>query len=278
MSRNNLIRTWRGEWKRLRHRALLRIAWHLRRHDSFQPMFVLATGRSGSTLLTDYLRHVDGVDCAGEVLHPSLPTGLRPSEATPAAGLAHIKRSLQALSAGVRGCKLMLYQLEACGLSVNDVRAAFPLSKYVIIYRESLVEQYLSSRAAELTGEWKVRQGRTPRQARVTVEPDGLRAFARAMRRHYDELFRLSWLRDCSAVMSYEELAADPSGCFAQRICPLLGLPAIEPKSQMVKQNTRPLADRIENFGEVEALLRDAEFFQRHAWPIGGGGKSRVAA
>jgi hypothetical protein len=128
-----------------------------------------------------------------------------------------------------------------------------------------------------MTGEWKVHKGKTPKQVRVTIEPDGLRLFARAVRRHYDELFTHGWLSKCSVVLNYEELTADPRRCFAERICPLLGLAPLVPVSQMVKQNTRPIKDRAQNYQEVEKLVREAAFYQHYSWLADKGWKARRA-
>lgn len=267
MKREKRSGAWRIALRRFRHRLKLSYAWHLRHHDTYQPLFVLATARSGSTLLVDYLRSMAGIQTQGEVLHPQLPIGLRPEECSPKTARRHIQRSLQALRAPIRGCKLMLYHLEQCGLTVEDLQTTFPRAKYVIIYRESLVEQYLSDRAAVTTGQWTVRRGSTPKQAQVQVDLSGLRSFSYCTRRHYDELFTHHWLRDHAALISYEQLVADPNSCFAKHICPLLSLPALEPRTELVKQNSRPLAQRISNFNEVAEALSLPEFRLHYAWP-----------
>ncbi len=278
MSKQQSTTDWKVTLKRLRHRLKLSYAWLLRQHADYQPLFVLGTGRSGSTLLVDYLRNLPNVDCGGEVLAPETVVGLRASEQSPTTAMRHIRRSLQSQRAAIRGCKLMLYHLEQCGLTVDQVQEAFPRAKYIVIYRESLVEQHVSECCARVTGQWMVRRGNTPKQARIRVDPQSLHLFVHTTRRHYENLLTHSWLRDHAALLSYEQLVANPRACFAERICPLLNLPALAPQTVLVKQNTRPLAERVENYAEVADVLSRPEYRQHYSWAHdGAAGQSRAA-
>jgi LPS sulfotransferase NodH len=228
---------------------------------------LLASPRSGSTLLLDYVGRLQGVRCYGEVLGVNTPIGLKSREYQPQTGLRHIRRSLQALRAPIRGCKLMLWQLSRCGLKMDDVHEAFPTAKYLIIYRESLVEQYVSQRTAVATGQWTVRQGSTPRQARVKVDAAELGAFSAHLRQSYEALLSHAWLRERSVLLSYEQLVANAGKWFSEEICPFLGTAAGQLQTQFVKQNSRPLADRIENYHAVEELLASPTLRLHLAWP-----------
>src|SRR4029079_9095197 len=121
---------------------------------SFRPVFVLATARSGSNLLVDYLSRLPGVECGSEVLCTRRPFVISPRQQNPRATLTHIARSLGSLRAPVRGCKLMLGQLVNCRLSLDLIDGAFPDARYIILYRQSLAEQFLSRESALLTGQW----------------------------------------------------------------------------------------------------------------------------
>lgn len=255
------------EIERLRHRLkLLRRFW-LSQHRSHTPLFVFATYRSGSNLLLDYLRSLPDVQCYSEVLNPRLPIGLRRIDLTPKLALRHLRYSLQSLKATVRGCKLMLDQLAACRLSLGELATTFPTARYIVLYRESLAEQLLSTRSAYETGQWIVYQGNQPQQVRVSIDPLELQWFCDETRSLYDTLLAEASFRNSGVLISYEELVADPGGIFARRICPLLGLPACEPRTTMLKQNPRPLSDRIVNYAEIAPLLDSPRCRQSYRWP-----------
>jgi LPS sulfotransferase NodH len=253
--------------RRLRHHLnLLRRYW-LCPHRSHMPLFILATYRSGSNLLIDYLQSIPGVQCYTEVLSPYLPIGPRRADLTAKQALRHLRYSLQSLKAPVRGCKLMLDQLAGCRLSLADLRRTFPAAKYIILYRESLAEQLLSCRSAQVTQQWIVHRGQVPRQARVVIEPLELRWYCDEMRRLYQSVLDHAWLQDCGALISYEELAADPRAIFCERICPLLGLPPTAPRTSLQKQSPQHPAERIANYDQIAALLASPHCRQHYAWP-----------
>jgi hypothetical protein len=118
------------ELERLRHKLKLVRRYWLALHRPHTPLFVLATYRSGSNLLLDYLRSLPEVQCYSEVLSPRLPIGLRRIDQNPRLAIQHLRYSLQSLQAPVRGCKLMLDQLAACRLAASDLIEAFPAARY----------------------------------------------------------------------------------------------------------------------------------------------------
>jgi len=253
--------------RRWRHRSKLAARWWLWPHREHRPFFVLATYRSGSNLLIDYLRHIPDVECYGEVLLINAPIGLSAHEYSPTRARHHLRYTLQSLAAPVRGCKLMLDQLEHCQLNVKDLRASFQDAVFLILYRESLLDQYVSLRLAETTGQWRTSHRASEDQLQIMVDPTHLVNFCRETRQRYEAIMRHSWLRDRSVLFSYEQLVADPRRLFVEQICPLLSLPPHEPKTQLQKQNTVPLARRIENFDDLATLVASDELRQRHTWP-----------
>ena len=255
------------EIERLRHKLKLLRRYWFSRHRPHVPLFVIATYRSGSNLLLDYLRSLPEVQCYSEVLSPRLPIGLRRIDLSPKLALRHLRYSLQSLKAPIRGCKLMLDQLAACRLNSSDLMAAFPAARFIILYRESLAEQLLSARSARETGQWVLRRGQGAQLVRVEVAPLELQWFCDETRILYDNLLTDYQLCRASLILSYEELVADPVGVFAERICPLLGLPPREPRTTMLKQNPRPLAERIVNYAELAPLLESPRCRQSYGWP-----------
>jgi LPS sulfotransferase NodH len=250
----------RNELKLIRH-------WWLRQHRPYQPFFVLATHRSGSNLLVDYLNRAGGISCHSEVLCPHLAFGPLSRRTSPQAALRHIRRSLQTFSAPIRGCKLMLDQLERCRLAVHDLAEGFPEARFIVLYRQSLAEQFISLKTAALTQQWVLLPGQQVRSARIRVERTELRAYCDQIKSYYTALLATPWLEGRAALLSYEELTADPAYWLGDKICPLVGAAAGHVETEMRKQNTRGFADRIENYREVEALLLSPYCRQSYAWP-----------
>jgi LPS sulfotransferase NodH len=180
--------------------------------------------------------------------------------------MRHICRSLHALKGPIRGCKLMLDQLAACGLSLDALNEAFPGAKYVILYRQSIAEQYLSRQSAKATDQWVLHEGQQPKQARVPIDPADLQSYGADIRQAYRQLLDHAWLPQRSVLLSYEELSTDPARCFAEQICPLLGLPPARPETMLRKQNTLPLDQRVANYCEVATLLSSSVCRQHYSW------------
>ncbi len=237
------------------------------RHAVFRPLFVIATARSGSNLLIDYLGRIPGVECRSEVLCTHRPFGISPRQQNPRSALAHIARSLLSLRAPVRGCKLMLNQLTNCRLTLDRIDSAFPEARYIVLYRESLAEQYLSRESALLTGQWVLLDGERRIETGLHIDPDDLRRFAEETRQQYATILRHSWLRERSLLLSYEELIENPDACLTNRIGPLLGVPASLPQTNMRKQNRLPLHQRVINYQEVAPFLDSRICQQHYAWP-----------
>jgi LPS sulfotransferase NodH len=265
------------EWQRLQHRLRLLKKWWLRPHLPYQPVFVIATCRSGSNLLVSYLDQLPSVNVLGELLCPLMPHGPRRDCIPPAKAINHIRFCLQGERGQVRGCKLMLFQLTNCGLTLDSLDAAFPQSKFIVLYRQSLAEQYVSHQTAIATRQFLLRPGERRKRTDLTIDPAHLRAYCDDIRRGYRNVLDHSWLDGRSVVLSYEELVAEPNHWLQQHICPLLGVPFVEPATKLCKQNTEPLANQIANYRDVAALLNSPLCRQHHLGPAPRQGQTRAA-
>jgi LPS sulfotransferase NodH len=262
----------RRAWLRVRqfhHQAGLWAKWWLRTPMPYQPLFVLATYRSGSNLLLDYLNHLAGVKCLAEVLCCTLPYGLARSQHRPDTALAHIRRSLHAVKSPIRGCKLMLDQLSACELPLDVLDAAFPRAKYLVLYRQSLAEQFLSRQAARVTQQWILVDGQEYQQPRIAIDTESIRTFCNSTRQAYHEILDHAWLGHRGVLLSYEELAADPETCLAAKICPLLGVSPNRPQTSLRKQNTLSFEERVANYREVASVLHSPLCVQQYSFAGG---------
>jgi LPS sulfotransferase NodH len=256
------------EYQRLKHQIRLQRRWWFKPHQPYQPLFVVATCRSGSNLLRSYLNNQPGICLRGELLYPGSPFGVRRYQTPPHSAIRHIRLSLQAGKSPIRGCKLMLYQLANCQLTIENVHAAFPSAKYVILYRENLARQFVSQKLADMTRQFALRAGEEKKQARIVVNRDELRAYCNTLRYRYRELLSHAWLQSCSVLVSYEQLVQTPDDWLRQEICPLVGIEAVAASTNLCQQNSQPLSATIENYAEVEQLLPACR--QRLEWaPVG---------
>ena len=251
--------------RRLEYRFRLQWSWWLVPHRPFVPIFVLASQRCGSNLLIDYLNQLSGLGCRGEVLCPTVAIGPKQASMPPNAALRHIQLSLQALKSPLRACKLMLNQLANCQLKVDDIQAAFSTARYIVLYRQSLAEQFVSLQTARATRQWQLRKGQEePKQSRIVVDPAALRSFCEDQRRAYREVVTKNWLGERALVVSYEEFTSNPSYWLPKRICPHVGAPPCHPAARLLKQNKRTLAESVENYTEVAELLTSDLCQQRY--------------
>jgi LPS sulfotransferase NodH len=255
------------EWQRLKNGLRLAKKWWLRPHTPYQPFFVIATPRSGSNLLQSYLRQQPGVAALSEVLCPVLPIGPGRNSVPPAKAIKHIRYSLQGESTPVRGAKLMLHHLASCQLTLDDLHAAFPDAKYVILYRQSLAEQFVSQKAAMTTKQYMLFSGQERKQATVDIDAAELRYYCDGMRASYREAINRPWLAGRAVLLSYEELTADPEHWLSAHLGPLLGVSSVPLQTRLLKQNTLPLAQQITNYREVAGLLHSPLCRQHHVWP-----------
>jgi LPS sulfotransferase NodH len=260
-------RRWDLEWDRFKHRLQLTRKWWLRPHTAYQPFFVIATCRSGSNLLLSYLSQQPSLAALSEVLCPQLAMGPSRYVISPARAIKHIRYSLQSERAPMRGCKLMLHQMASCQLTLDGLDAAFPGAKYIILYRQSLAEQFVSQETAMTTKQFLVFEGQERKQAQVRIDPNKLRSYCDGMRASYHEAISHEWLKGRAVLLSYEELTANPDHWLGEHIWPLLGVPQVPPQTKLVKQNTQPLAQQITNYAEVATLLHSPLCKQYHVWP-----------
>lgn len=240
--------------------------WYFRQPSTYTPLFVLTTYRCGSNLLIDYLNCICGVRCYPELLSSNISIGpIRPFLSTNEA-VSHLQLSLHALQSPVRGCKLMLDQLEACDVAIETLRESFPGSRFIILYRQSIAEQFVSLRIAQATKQWFVRRHKPVKRVAISLDECEMRKFCEQVRERYKNVFDCAWLRACSTVVSYEELVADPKKILQEYVCPLIERPITDPVSSMQKQNSLPLSERVLNY-DTMANLFDAEWsHHKYSW------------
>ena len=134
--------------KRSVHHARIFFTYHLKK-EAKEPVFVLAARRTGSNLLLSYLNSVPGVSFALEILNESTYYGIRSQFVSKNAVLRHVAYSLNACENKVCGTKILKTQLETHRIGMDDLTRCFPNARFIILYRKSLVDQFVSLKIAE---------------------------------------------------------------------------------------------------------------------------------
>lgn len=235
--------------RRSLHRMRLALHERLSSPSQKEPVFVLATPRSGSRLLISYLENLPEASFVSEVLNPHSVTGLARRTNGRESTITHIRRTLNYLPERLCGCKLLHVHMRWHDLSPADLVDHFPSARFLILYRRSTGEQALSLKMAEETGEY-VRKTARPVPL-LTLEPDFLMWFEADLKVFYESLALSAVIRDRSLWLTYEDLAANPQKLFEDRILPFLSHPAVRVMSSLKKQREKMPRELIFNYDEV---------------------------
>lgn len=217
-------------------------------------IFVLCEARCGSTYLISLLDSVPGVKLAGELLNSKSRTASPPSS-LPYVTLQYIQDSLRPLASHITGAKFFFGTLEDYGVSFRDLRRGFPRAKYIILYRKSLGEQYLSLLLAYATDSWLFNQKPKILHKKLPINRDIFRQYCLKAKERYRKALGHGLKGSAKLLLAYEDLVKDPQKVFDSMIAPLIGISPHKVRSKMEKQGTRPLEDMIENYDSVKDLL-----------------------
>ncbi len=241
--------------KRSAHRLKIFLKYHFKRSEK-SPVFVIAARRTGSTLLLSYLNSIPGVSFDAEILNKEMFYGLRDRFISKRAALDHILHSVNHCRHRICGVKFLRLHLESHQLKMSDLRKILPQAKFIILYRKSLLEQYISLKAAEITHHWVwTKNYKLP--SSIHVDPAEFRVFCASIRAFYKEILGDAWLRERFVLLRYEELTDDAQTVFNSKIFPFLNLPSSPISSPLVKQNPKKPHEIIENFDEVKGFEKE---------------------
>jgi len=244
------IKRW-GTYLRTRFRAL----------RSPQPktrFLILGEARTGTNLLASYLRSHPDVGVCGEILNPTDPSGIRLRLRTTRAVIRHIEVSLRSLGLTCCGAQTHIYHFILHRLPIDTLCTAMPDLKFLVIYRKSLAEQYVSWKLAKTTGKWVGTSDESIYRDRVVVDPNEFMSYCANLRQRYELLTESVQLRSRAISFCYEQLTAEPQSVCEKLIFPFLGLPKVSVYTKLKKQNTRALSEVVVNYQEVKDLLESA--------------------
>lgn len=242
-------------------RAVRGLAASVRRGSVFPPVrFLLLTpGRAGSTLLMTLLAAVPGVRCDGEALRT-------------------VRRKDPTVLLARRAARAALGNATAWGTSVHPEHL---LRQYVddpvrwiasmhdegyeliTLVRENPLAVALSAVVADQRGAWHflaTERDPSPEQTPVRLDPMHVLRIAVQAEQSTEDVRR--WVAERSHLaLVYEDDLLEPEQHqpTADRVLRYLGIP-VAPVSTPLRRQARPLAEQIENFDEVSAVLRQTRF------------------
>jgi LPS sulfotransferase NodH len=216
------------------------------------PLFIVASHRSGSSMVREALNTVPGVQLADEALNPHTFPVL--AKAGPTVALPHLDRHLRACRGTVVGAKIMVGHLHRVRLPLAEIVERWPRARHLVLYRRDLLAQFVSGELAKQTGQWRLREGETRRAGRLTVDVERLGTFVRKQHRRYEAAMEATD-RARRVVLSYEELVEDRVGELAD-LTRALEIPGEIDLSAVTlrRQQQAPIDWVVENEAEVAQL------------------------
>jgi len=223
-------------------------------------LFVIAQPRTGSYLLLDLLSQDSRVISVDEPLNPDRHPTL--DLHAPRVARAHLDHELATPFAddhrpSLVVAKLFIGQLQLARLSTQELVRRYPTARFVVLYRRSLLDQFVSLKTADRTGQWRSTDpstGETPDDVRLTFTGGELRAYADAQRCHYANLARQ--LANRGDWLAYEDLTTDLAAPDRSSLeATISGLTGCQPRRidepGLRRQRTRSLDDIVPDLGQI---------------------------
>ena len=239
-------------------RSLTAPVWALVGQRDYRPFIVLCRSRTGSTLLVSMLNSHPQVRCDAEAAK-------RLNGRPPSKVLDGIY-GRQAPSVRAKGFKIFyIHPLDQSKSPIWGQLAGMPDLHVIHLRRRNILRTVVSRKIAGLEGVWTKPTGveRDGEVERVSFDGDELRREFEQTRR-WEGQGEARFPDQPMLQMVYEDLEADAAGEF-RRATDFLGVPFVAPTTHLQRQHPQPLAELIENYGELEVAFRDTEwapFFQ----------------
>ncbi len=218
------------------------------------PLFVICETRTGSTLLCDYLDSHPMICSEFEILNQGEIPDLRFAR-SPGDIHFYLDALWKAMPAHYRCGKIHFAHFADFGIGPGDLIQWFPRARFLVLYRASLLDQYVSLKLAQVTGRWIATSPVDETRRSIYIDLDALSEFAETTSRRYSELVHHPALRGRHAIISYESLVADAPGVFGRTIWPFLGIPPVKVVTRLYKQNRFPLEACVSNLKEVRSAV-----------------------
>lgn len=251
-------RLWRAFVDRSRPSWDAQVAQHRGRR-----VIILFTPRSGSKVLVSYLRSLCAVECQYELLNPNylrrcsrlaaLAGATAARFETPEAAHLFVAGQLACDEEEIVGAKFTPGQLERSGTSIEEFVSAFRHESFVVLYRASLAEQYVSLRTARETAEWghfRRDDGKQRARTRIEFDAEEFTSFAADIRTAYSRT--LKTLEDTGArylPLAYEDMCCAEPDALRSQLAEFLGTTpgTAEVTFDTRKQALGAIGDRVTN-------------------------------
>ena len=245
-------------WVKLRFWLLGKLKALLQRIPCSRESFlVLSSGRSGSTLLMQYLRCHPDITCSlteplnAEILRSH---GIPDSNVSPGTLINYIMAQLLSWRRHT-GCKIFCQQLEFYRISFSDLLTALYDPPVIVLFREDALATYISLQLAFKTDVW-FSQDENKECTTVEVDPDDYKGHTEWQRQRWRNTLSAFVGRTKKRVhfISYEELIADKERAL-EGVFSFLGLPPCKTEAYSKRQNPFNLRQIISNYEGIEEKL-----------------------
>lgn len=241
--------------KQYRNRFLTRgrARKHFRRKVS--PVFLVTTGRSGSNYMVDLLNSVPNVKILGEVLSPFSDCGVPESMRNPKLLRKHVVYSVRAIEEPISGAKIHIEHLQARKLPVSFLDHCFPAYKIILLFRNSLFDQYISWKMAKTNNIWIATDTSKISHITLSIKPQEFRQYVAKQEQRFAEVVPYLLCRNNVFVLSFEELVASPQAIFDKYLFAFLGVDPISVCSSLQRQRRRAVGEVVKNIDDLQDYI-----------------------
>ena len=169
-----------------------------------------------------------------------------------------IWRITQAGEATMGSIRIMLSAVRNRGIDMKAILNAFPDAPVIILYRKSLLKQFISRQVAFQTKQWESTYEAINEKQKIHIQETELLEFCAQVKDDYATFLAAKNPERDVLIISYEEVVADPQGTFSKRIFPFLNLAEATITTSLQKQVPEDsLQDTIANYDNIKHLFED---------------------
>lgn len=217
---------------------------------------ILSSGRSGSTLLVQLLNCHQKIACKGELLNRNYMQVHNLHGANNRTLISYILASLipSKIWLPYTGFKLFNEQLEFCNLHLKDLLTALFCPRVIILYRENMLETYVSLEIAFKTDVWYSEGSGS--SEKIKIDWQKFVDYVMTERARWKRsMMDMSVYSDHEMLfISYEELIGDRNKTM-NKIFQFLNIEMCHVEATSKKQNPLPLKEKIINYEQIEQKM-----------------------
>jgi LPS sulfotransferase NodH len=211
-------------------------------------VIVLSSGRSGSSLLVNYLNSNRYIDCHGEILSSEHCYGNLEGKSTTELR-AHVVSFFRRRSTAYVGAKFLTHQFEELKITIEDVLEVLREPKVLLLYRSNLLETYVSLLIAQENNIWY--SSDTVNHISVPVNQQEFLDYVSVQRSRWRRCLQSICGRAPLFYMTYEELVEAPRESM-DRAFAFLDVPPAPIYTKSVKQNPQSFREKVSNYDVLD--------------------------